>query len=475
LRVSASEQDSYGIDERPNKGVTPIIFVGGTGRSGTHVVSRLLGRHKALAAIGVECRFHTDSDGFPGLLDGSVTQEAFLRKLRGFWWKGKMSGRERGLFRFVPEEVFDEAVESFQRDFDPSAPETACRGLFLDLLWSHAAGKGASGLVEQSCDNVAQAATLLRLFPEAKFVHVVRDGRDASSSRVSQSRGRVYPRTRKQGIEWFEERIRGIEAGARLIPDDRLMQVSLEDVLTPPRHEAAREVANFAGVRFGRRMRRFFFGKMGHFQANTERWREGISKRKQRAIEKRYVEMLERLEADGVSSAPILRNEYQKRIEAPPVIEKPPPQVLFVCIHNAGRSQMAAAFVKQLANDRLRARSAGSDPADEVNPVVVEAMREVGIDLSEKSPRLLKTANVEKADAIVTMGCGDACPVLPGKRYEDWELEDPAGKDLETVRRIRDEIEERVRMLTAKLAAQPDADSDADAAAASRPSGVVTS
>jgi arsenate reductase len=131
------------------------------------------------------------------------------------------------------------------------------------------------------------------------------------------------------------------------------------------------------------------------------------------------------------------------------------PEVLFVCVHNAGRSQMAAALLEKRADGRVRARSAGSEPADAVNPVAVEAMRELGIDLSRATPRRLEDDAVREADAVITMGCGDACPVYPGKLYEDWEIEDPAGKDLETVRRIRDEIDERVRDLLARLAPAP--------------------
>jgi arsenate reductase (thioredoxin) len=131
------------------------------------------------------------------------------------------------------------------------------------------------------------------------------------------------------------------------------------------------------------------------------------------------------------------------------------PEVLFVCVHNAGRSQMAAALLEKHAAGRVRARSAGSEPADAVNPVAVEAMRELGIDLSRATPRRLEDDAVREADAVITMGCGDACPVYPGKLYEDWEIEDPAGKDLETVRRIRDEIDERVRDLLARLAPAP--------------------
>jgi len=132
------------------------------------------------------------------------------------------------------------------------------------------------------------------------------------------------------------------------------------------------------------------------------------------------------------------------------------PEVLFVCVHNAGRSQMAAGLLEKLADGRVHVRTAGSDPADQINPAVVEAMSEVGVDLSKEFPKPLTDEVVRAADAVITMGCGDACPVYPGKRYEDWELEDPEGQDLETVRRIRDEIAGRVRVLLSELVV-PDA------------------
>jgi len=127
------------------------------------------------------------------------------------------------------------------------------------------------------------------------------------------------------------------------------------------------------------------------------------------------------------------------------------PTVLFVCVHNAGRSQMAAALLEHHAGGRVDVRSAGSAPAAEVNPAVVSVMREVGIDLAAKTPQLLDTADVRAADVVITMGCGDACPIYPGKRYLDWQLDDPAGKSAEQVRPIRDEIERRVGGLLAEL------------------------
>jgi arsenate reductase (thioredoxin) len=128
-----------------------------------------------------------------------------------------------------------------------------------------------------------------------------------------------------------------------------------------------------------------------------------------------------------------------------------PPEVLFVCVHNAGRSQMAAGLTKLRSDGRITVRSAGSDPADEINPAVVEAMAEVGLDMSEEFPKPLTDEVVRAADVVITMGCGDACPIYPGRRYEDWVLDDPAGRDLETVRRIRDEIDARVTELVRGL------------------------
>jgi arsenate reductase len=131
--------------------------------------------------------------------------------------------------------------------------------------------------------------------------------------------------------------------------------------------------------------------------------------------------------------------------------ESQQPEVLFVCVHNAGRSQMAAGLVSLRSNGRIHVRSAGSAPADEINPAVVEAMNELGVDLSHEFPKPLTDEVVRAADVVITMGCGDACPIYPGKKYEDWELDDPAGQNLETTRRIRDEIDARVQKLIAEL------------------------
>ena len=127
------------------------------------------------------------------------------------------------------------------------------------------------------------------------------------------------------------------------------------------------------------------------------------------------------------------------------------PTVLFVCVHNAGRSQMAAGYLQHLAGDRIEVLSAGSAPADQVNPAAVAAMAEDGVDITAGEPKLLTTEAVQESDVVITMGCGDACPIFPGKRYEDWELDDPAGQGIDAVRPIRDEIRARIEALVADL------------------------
>jgi arsenate reductase (thioredoxin) len=127
------------------------------------------------------------------------------------------------------------------------------------------------------------------------------------------------------------------------------------------------------------------------------------------------------------------------------------PTVLFVCVHNAGRSQMAAGYARALSGGAVEVLSGGSEPGDQINPVAIAAMAEEGIDISQAVPTLMTTEQVRESDVVITMGCGDVCPIFPGKRYEDWELEDPAGKDLETVRRVRDDIRGRVEALLAEV------------------------
>jgi protein-tyrosine-phosphatase len=131
------------------------------------------------------------------------------------------------------------------------------------------------------------------------------------------------------------------------------------------------------------------------------------------------------------------------------------PTVLFVCVHNAGRSQMAAGYLTDLAGDSITVLSAGSEPADQINPVAVEAMAEEGIDITKATPKILTTEAVRESDVVITMGCGDTCPIFPGKRYEDWTLDDPAGQGIEAVRPIRDDIKRRIEGLLTQLTSAP--------------------
>src|SRR5471032_2101102 len=147
------------------------------------------------------------------------------------------------------------------------------------------------------------------------------------------------------------------------------------------------------------------------------------------------------------------RERLKALAQADNLVVREQPEVLFVCVHNAGRSQMAAGLVKLRSDGRIHVRSAGSAPGSEINPAVIEAMDEIGVDMSEEFPKPLTDEVVRAADVVITMGCGDACPIYPGKKYEDWVLDDPAGQDLDAVRTIRDEIDLRVETLVAQLLA----------------------
>jgi hypothetical protein len=300
----------HGVPAR--RRVPPIVFVGGTGRSGTHVVAKLIGRGHRFRTIPVECRFHVDPDGFPALLAGEVSKRRFLRRMRGFWWKGFQTNRMRGMYRFIPRERYEEALGAFAARFDDD-PEGACRQLFLDLLMPHARAEGRFAIVEQSCDTIAQAPTLVRLFPEARFIHVVRDGRDASASRVGQTRGIIYPRTRRQGLEWWERRIRAIDAGARAIPDGSFLELSLDEFVEGDREGALGPLGRFLRTAVRPGQRKFYRRRMTPEAANLERWRRGLSERQAHEIERRYEEVLQGLEADGITCAPLLRRTFERR------------------------------------------------------------------------------------------------------------------------------------------------------------------
>ena len=200
----------------------------------------------------------------------------------------------------------------------------------------------------------------------------------------------------------------------------------------------------------------------GHLERGIDALREQFAGSfSPETIERYMVESLETLPAARLESfVPLLVHRFaRERLRALAQAEgksaKDVPEVLFVCVHNAGRSQMAAALLDHYAEGRVHVRSAGSTPADEVNPDVVTAMAELGLDLSQEFPKPMTDEFVRAADVVITMGCGDACPIYPGKRYEDWELDDPAEADLDGVRTIRDELARRVGRLVDELAPTP--------------------
>ena len=196
----------------------------------------------------------------------------------------------------------------------------------------------------------------------------------------------------------------------------------------------------------------------GHLEKGLERLRDEFAGTFSAETVERF--MAESLEALGGARlknfVPLFVHRFaRERLRAlgqvQGTIAKTVPEVLFVCVQNAGRSQMAAALLDHYAEGRVHVRSAGSAPADKINPAVVDAMSELGIDVSKEFPKPMTDEVVQAADAVITMGCGDACPIYPGKRYEDWEVDDPAEADLDGVRRIRDDISERVQRLLAEL------------------------
>jgi len=304
-----------------------LIFIGGTGRSGTHVLSQLLGSHPRYGRVPIECRFHCNPQGFPDLLAGRVSADVFLKKLRKFWWRRIRAGevapvvakrlafgrKVRGLHKIVPRDRFDAAVAEFEREYAVDV-EAACRNLFLDLLWPLTAEQGKPGLIEMSCFTIAQGPTLQRLFPEAKLIHTVRDGRDAGSSKVSKRQKRSHPRDGYEGLRWWEGRLRNIERGVDGLEDrSKLLCVSLDDLVAGDREGVFAEIREFTGLDDQPEMRRFFDEEMSADAAHTERWREGLTPERQAGLVREYEKTLDRLEREGFHCAPQLRAAYERQ------------------------------------------------------------------------------------------------------------------------------------------------------------------
>jgi hypothetical protein len=300
----------------PSAQASSLVFIGGTGRSGTHVLARLLGRHPRCAEVPIEARFHCDERGMPDLLGGRVTLAEFLSKLRDFWWhRVGVDGQPRGLYSLLTRKQFDAAVEPFEVDY-PSEPVPACRQLFVDLLWSLAAQQGKPGLVEMSSHNVKEAQTLRRLFAEARFVHAVRDGRGAASSVATKTRG---PDGILKGIDWWADRLRAIEAGVRGEEDGatyalgpaELCVVVLDDLVWGDREGEYGRLLDFLGVDDDVAMREFFEDQMQP-AAHLARWREGLGRIERRRVQRRYEAALEALEREGNQVARPLIDAYER-------------------------------------------------------------------------------------------------------------------------------------------------------------------
>jgi hypothetical protein len=313
-----------------NSGPAELVFIGGTGRSGTHIVSYLLDRHSRFHGVPIECRFHCNPKGLADLVTGRTDPESFLRKLRGYWWhrvrvgdkayvKARWRaigrrGRVRGLHTIVPPERFEAAVDRFELQMGDDLV-AASRNLFYDLLGPLAEEADKPVLVEMSCFTIAAADGLAQIFPEARFVHSVRDGRDSGSSKVSLRQKPHHPTDVISGIRFWADRLRQAEEGVRRMdPADRskLRVISLDELVWSDREGAYAELLEFLGVSDEPRMRAFFEAEMNAGAAHRERWREGLDAESQADIVRRYEKALDQLEAKDYHCAPVLRRAYER-------------------------------------------------------------------------------------------------------------------------------------------------------------------
>jgi Sulfotransferase family len=294
-----------------------LVFVGGTGRSGTHILGRLLGSHARFADVPIEARFHCNKRGIGDLLEGRVTLAGFLEKLRGFWWhRVRVDDQPRGLYNLMRRRDFDAATERLQRGYHDE-PVTACRILFDDLLRPVAKLEGKPGLVEMSSHNTKEAQTLRRLFGDARHVHTVRDGRDAASSVTTKTWGpeRIGP-----AIDWWADRLRAIDAGVRGEEDGgayslgpaELHTVVLDDLVAGDREAAYTALLEFCGVADDPGARAFFEGEMGPGAAHRGRWAKGLGRIETARARRKYERTLEALADEGNHVAAPLQDAYER-------------------------------------------------------------------------------------------------------------------------------------------------------------------
>jgi hypothetical protein len=298
-----------------------LVFIGGTGRSGTHTLAQLLGRHSRLADVPIEARFHCNKLGLPDLLEGRITPRSFAAKLRGFWWhRVRVDGQPRGLYNLMRRSEFDAALERFEAAYADD-PVAGCRELFLDLLVPVAERAGKPGLVEMSSHNVRASQTLLRLFPEARFIHALRDGRDSAASVSGKTWG---PRRVGAAIGWWAERLRAIEEGVRgsedgaefAIPARRFHVVLLEDLVGFERERSYERLLDFLELEDEPAPREFFAAEMTAERAHLGRWREQLRGPRRAWVQRRYEWTVAALEREGNHAAPVLRAALEREAGA---------------------------------------------------------------------------------------------------------------------------------------------------------------
>lgn len=311
----------------PAEGDRELVFIGGTGRSGTHALAHLLGRHSHFADVPIEARFHCNKRGMPDLLEGRITLRSYLAKLRGFWWhRVRVDGQPRGLYNLLRRAEFDAALERFEAAYADDPP-AACRRLYLDLLWPVAERKGKPGLVEMSSHNVRESQTLMRLFPEAKIIHALRDGRDSASSVTGKTWG---PRSTGAAIGWWADRLRAIERGVRgsedgapfSIPAESFRVVLLDDLVGPERDSVYAGLLAFVGIEDEPDMRAFFDREMTAEAAHVGRWRRECRMPARALIQRRYERTVAQLERERNHAAPSLRAALDREAARPPSGER---------------------------------------------------------------------------------------------------------------------------------------------------------